>query len=116
MPVNKKKEITLAASAARTATGNGTLEVDAHEYKQGAFYLDITAAGGTSPTLDVKVQTKDPVSGAWFDLVSFTQANAASKERKTVTGLLGNKLRVTWTIGGTSPTFTFSVGGHLEQE
>lgn len=110
----QKKSISLHASAARTATGNGTLEVNVAEYTQGAFYLKVSAASGTSPTLDVKIQEYDDLSASWFDTgTAFTQATGTTTERKTITSLLGSRVRIVYTIGGTSPSFTFTVGGVL---
>lgn len=109
MPVSKLEAI-LAASAARTATGTGTLTVDTSAFKAAAFYLDVTVASGTSPTLVVDIETFDPASANWQTLDSFAQKTAAGKERKAVTANLGSRIRVKWTIGGTTPSFTFSVG------
>lgn len=107
----KKLEAVLAASAARTATGTGTVEIVVSDQKAAAFYIDVTAASGTSPTLDVVVETFDPAAVSnWQTLATFAQKTAAAKERVAVTANLGSRVRVKWTIGGTTPSFTFSVG------
>lgn len=107
-------EITLLASETRTTSGDtsGT-PVDVKKFKEGNFFLDITAVSGTTPTLDIAIKTKDPVSGKWFTIVQFTQATAIGSEMKTV-GNLGSLIAVFYTIGGTSPSFTFSVGAVLK--
>lgn len=81
----------------------------------GTFFLSVTASSGTTPTLDVKIQGKMPVSGAWVDLhsASFTQATAATSQAITVAGPLPPEIRAVATIGGTTPSFTFSVEGVL---
>lgn len=71
------------------------------------LFLNVTAASGTSPTLNVKVQAQDP-AGNWYDILSFTQATAATKEAKQLS-IFGDKIKVVYTIGGTTPSFTFSV-------
>ena len=101
-------EETVVTSAARTATGNsGTLSGYGGATTLRA-QLDVTAASGTTPTLDVKIQ--DTLDGTnWNDLVAFTQATATTREIKTVTTPFSDRLRVLYTIGGTTPSFTFSV-------
>lgn len=113
--VQSAQEVTLLASAARTTSGDtSATPVDVKKYKEAIFFLDVTAVSGTTPTLDVKIKTKDPVSGKWFDLVAFTQATAVTSEMKAVSGLLGSQISVFYTIGGTTPSFTFSVGAVLK--
>lgn len=105
------QEITVLASSARTSSGN-TAEIDIGNYKEAVIFLDVTAFSGTSPTLDVKFQTQDPVSLKWFDVteLTFAQATGVVGEMKSKSGMLGSKLRCVYTLGGTSPSFTFSVG------
>jgi hypothetical protein len=104
-------EITILASGARTVSGE-TGEIPVGNVTELVAFIDVTAASGTSPTLDGKFQIKDPVSGKWFDLtdLTFTQATAVTSEMKTKSGLLGSIIKFVYTIGGVSPSFTFSVG------
>jgi len=106
------QQATLHTSAAETATVTGA-DVDTEQLGSANFYLDVTAVTGTTPTLDVKIQEKDPASGKYFDLVSFTQQTAISSERKSyglgAGELLGKVIRYVATIGGTTPSFTFSL-------
>ena len=106
------QQATLHTSAAETATVTGA-DVDTEQLGSANFYLDVTAVTGTTPTLDVKIQEKDPVSGKYFDLLSFTQKTAISSERKSYGSgageLLGKVIRYVATIGGTTPSFTFSL-------
>jgi len=109
--IQSAQEVTLLASATRTTSGDtSATPVDVKKYKEAVFFLDVTAVSGTAPTLDVKIKTKDPVSGKWFDLAAFTQATDVTSEMKAVSGLLGSQIAVFYTIGGTTPSFTFSVG------
>lgn len=73
------------------------------------LYLNVTAATGTLPTLDVTVETSNDNS-AWSVVgTAFTQATGATTQRKSFSGL-DRYVRITWVIGGTAtPTFTFSV-------
>jgi hypothetical protein len=108
---NISKTETILSSDARTVSGN-SLEFDISKFKEALVFLDITSSSGTTPTLDVKFQTQDPVSLKWFDLteLTFTQKTTLGSEMKKTNGLLGNKVRCSYTIAGTTPIFTFSVG------
>ncbi len=107
----KFAEATMLASAARTVTGDTSATPTAcGKHKEAVFFLDITAASGTTPTLDVVIKTKDPASGKWITLATFTQKTAVGNEMKGQANLLGSQLAVFYTIAGTTPSFTFSVG------
>jgi hypothetical protein len=99
-----------------TATRNGDpLEVGMRS--DACLELVVTAASGTTPTLDVKLQTSKDGSGtglgAWRDVASFAQATGAASERKSFSGL-DRFVRAVATVGGTTPSFTFSVKGETK--
>lgn len=95
-------------SETSTGTTSG-LDNGASTADGAAAYLQVTAASGTTPTLDVKVQHSSDGS-TYADLITFTQVTAANAyERVAVTGTVNRYLRVEFTIGGTSPDFTFHV-------
>lgn len=107
------------ASAARTTTGNtGILPTAYGAVVSIRAQLNVTAASGTTPTLNVVIQ--DTLDGTnWNTVGTFTQKTAVSLEvinilpQKAESGtfqpLLSDRLRVLWTIGGTTPSFTFAV-------
>lgn len=97
---------TFLASAARTASGESGV-IDLGFADEAIVFLDVTAASGTSPTLDVKIQVADP-NGAYYDLASFAQKTAAGREAKQIANF-GQNAKIVYTIGGTTPSFTFSV-------
>lgn len=102
-------EVTLLASAARTASFNG----DAVEVgDRGTLRLDlaITAASGTAPTLQVQIETRKNSSDAWRVVDSFAVQTTTGTARKTFTGL-DREARAACAIGGTTPSFTFSLSG-----
>jgi len=86
-----------------------------------AAYLKVTAVSGTLPTLDVTIENvllmRDAYGAYSYEkadtLITFTQFTATGDELKTAydTGktFWGNFIRLTYTLGGTSPKFTFSV-------
>jgi hypothetical protein len=101
--------IALLPSAARTASGN-TADIDVGRFICGEICLDVTAVSGTNPTLDVYIEGKDQLSGKYKVLFSQTGISAVGTYWFTITTLAFKYLRVRWVIGGTSPSFTFSVG------
>lgn len=104
----------LAAKAARTTTGNsGTAQqlgaVAANQRVWAA--LHVFAAAGTSPTLAVTVRSDDAVGFASpTTRITFTTATGVTSEFLSTVGAITDDFwRVDWTIGGTSPSFTFAV-------
>lgn len=90
----------------------GCVELSCGSCKEGTFFLDLTQL--SAGTFDAKIQTYDPLSAKWFDLVAFTQLNAAGSEKKVVIDNLGDTLQLTYKIGTTAATATFSVSGILK--
>lgn len=112
------------ASSAKTASGNGTTQTNFNA--RGVFlWVNVTAVTGTTPTLTVRLQWSPDGGTTWLD-VDTTNAQTASI---TATGTatlrvypgiataanaalnqpLPRTWRLAWTIGGTTPSFTFAV-------
>ena len=90
-----------------TSADSGIIDLPMERYDELRIQLDVTAASGTTPTLDVVVE--DTLDGVNFNTIAtFTQATGVTREVKNVTTPFGRRLRVKWTLGGTSPNFTFS--------
>ena len=99
------------ASSAKTATGNSASALTNASARNALFAVNVTAASGTTPTLVVKVQVQDPVSSTWIDLPGAASASITATGAYLITATnLPRTYRLAWTIGGTSPSFTFSVG------
>lgn len=103
----------LHPATARTATGNGTaMQLGAVSATQDVYAtLHVIAASGTNPTLDVTVRSDDN-SGMTTPTtrLTFTQATGITSEWKSAAGAITDDYwRVTYTIGGTNPSFTFVV-------
>lgn len=97
------------ASAARTATGTGTA-FDTEGATSIIGSLNVTAAAGTSPTLDLTLETTADGGTTWYTAASFPQQTGTTATPVArVCGPVGSKCRWKWTIGGTSPSFTFTV-------
>lgn len=96
------------ASAARTVTGNSGIRVGYGPAVSLRVQLDVTAASGTSPTLDVLIQ--DTLDGVNFNTIgTFAQRVGVAREVITVTTAFADRVRYLWTITGTTPSFTFSL-------
>lgn len=107
------KAVTLLAASSRIASEDSAwIDVgDAHTLR---LDLDITAASGTSPTLDVTIQTRRDANDTARTAGTFTQAVNASGDQRKCFSALDRQIRAVTTIGGTStPTFAFSLSGEL---
>ena len=100
-------DLTLAASASRTATGNGSA-IEAGDKAVARLTLNCTARTGTTPTLDVTIQTSADGT-TWRSAGTFTQVTAVGSQRASFS--LDRFVRAAWTVGGTTPNFTFSIIG-----
>lgn len=100
---------TIVASAARTASGNGdAVATNANSIN---LLVNVSAASGTTPTLDLKLQYSHDGGTTWGDAETsdtFTQITTTKVVAKRF-DVKGPHYRVVWTIGGTTPSFTFSV-------
>lgn len=104
-------DLVVQAAVTRTTTLVGAA-VDTNGKGDISLDLAVTAASGTTPTLDVALETsKDGVS--WRSLGSFAQKTAVSSERKSFSGC-DRLVRTNAVIGGTTPSFTFSVVGEAK--
>ena len=107
-------QATLASTTATaTSTADFVLPRDIHS---GQFILDVTAASGTSPTLDIKIQTSPDGGTTYYDCFRFPQKTATAIER-LVTGFFGDGTN-TGTTGtnansGNSATITATSTGAL---
>lgn len=69
---------TTSAVAADAQSAAIEFPVDLHS---GVFLLNITAASGTSPTLDLNIEITPDDGTTWFTAFRFAQQTAASKAR-----------------------------------
>lgn len=97
--------------SARTVSGDsGWIDIgDANEI---IAQLDSDAGTGTSPTLDVKVQTSwNGTTATAVDVPSgaFTQVVAAASMQIKSIAIMHRYIKLAWTIAGTTPSFSFGV-------
>lgn len=103
----------LATLQARTTSGEGsTVTTTRGEFDyprppgSARAFLNVTAASGTSPTLDVDIVVT--INGEDYVLASFAQATAPGTQSIVIPDA-PPELKAAWTIGGGSPSFTFEV-------
>lgn len=107
MRLGNKDTETLFTSAARTVSEDSQA-VGVNGFSTLVLHLEVSAVAGTSPTLDVRLQ--DSADGTnWADTgAAFTQTTAVGVKR-LVANNVGRYVRAVATIGGTTPSFTFSL-------
>lgn len=103
------------SSAARTTSGTSS-QFMAPAVTALVVEVNVTASGGTTPTLDIDLE--DSFDGVTWNKV--TDVNAANITTTGVTVKRINlvdtpttgRLRLSYTIGGTTPSFTFTAKVH----
>lgn len=120
-------DVTLFASAARTVASTNSNIVVSDDFRGIFLTLDVTAASGTTPTLDVKLQEQDSLTLKWTDIpgAAFAQKTAANQDtlklypgvtaaaNRSVSTTIPKAVRAVAAIAGTTPSFTFTLGGSL---
>lgn len=93
---------------ARTASTTSGPVAAAGVGQSALLMISCTAASGTTPTLDASLE-ESADNSSWTAVTgsSITQLTAAGN-RVAVGNISKNYVRVTVTIGGTTPSFTFS--------
>jgi len=103
---HKTRAITFLSSGLKTASTSQSTAFDVSSYREGQIFVNVTAMVDT-PTLDITIQTS-PDNVTWYTHTAMTQIIATGDYRQAITNF-GNYLRINYTVGGTS--FTFSVTG-----
>ena len=101
------------ATAAVTSTATSSA-IDLLEYDGDVLLiLDSAAGGGSSPTLDIKLTECATTGGTYTDLsgATFTQVTGSASMQTLAINKDSSKrfIKIVQTIGGSSPTFTFSI-------
>lgn len=136
--LKKFRLFTLAGTTA--TTGVSTQFLPEFDFGSVTFRLDTDNVSGTSPALDVYLQTSPDGGATWYDSVHFAQVTAAlaagselwatvasaeptkyhgAAATKSIAAsavgipLLDRQVRLAWTIAGTSPTFDIIVDAFL---
>ena len=72
-------------------------------------------ASGTNPTLDVYIRVYDVLSGKWYLLATFSQKSSVISDVGFVAYGLGERLAISYVVGGTNPSFTFAINATFKE-
>ncbi len=101
--------VTLQSSTTQTTSGTGpTIDVSGYAITSLDLDLIITAVSGTTPSMTVVLQDS-PDGINWVTYQTFTAQTAPGTTEIQTNNPPNHFLRVTWTITGTTPSFTFSL-------
>ena len=111
--LDKLQLTNLHPTTARTATGNGTgADLQARDGDL-CLVLDSAAGTGTTPTLDVTVESSDTLGGTYTAITgaAFTRVTTTASQQLLVISKDEARrfVRIVYTLTGTTPSFTFSV-------
>ncbi len=108
--VIKLAEITLADGGSTTGNTRTDLK-NVRQFHEGVFFIRHTGLVGTTKTLDVIVESRDPSGAYWHELFAFTQITASAvaggEIKKQAT--LGENICISWTKGHVDIVTTFTV-------
>lgn len=112
--------LTLQASGPQTTSGASAAfdlallswATDGLTRQAATLRLEVTAASGTTPTLNVTIETS-PNTTSWKQVLVYDQLGAVGYQR-LATASLERYVRAKWTIAGTLPSFTLLVAGDAE--
>ena len=100
------------ASEAVTASGQ-TAALEVGPLTTLAVDVNVSAASGTTPTLDLYVDRLG-ADGIWYQIWHGTQVTGAGQTSTSIgpscatNNVVTSTVRFRWVVGGTTPSFTFS--------
>lgn len=109
----------ILASGAQTASGNA-LFASGGSITSIVIEVRVTAVSGTTPQLNVSLD--DTFDGTNWNQVAAVNASAITATGTTVKRInlrdtpVTDQLRISWTISGTTPSFTFGVKVYLDRD
>jgi len=95
-------------SAALTTTTT-TAAITQGNAQSAEFNIQVTAATGGSPTLDVGIEESDDSGTNWYRIYDFPRITTTGSYRTPLLRLTGNRIRYVQTVTGTTPSFTRSL-------
>lgn len=121
---NYNTEGTVATLSSATSNGNSTDQTN--DRGKGVIVgINVSAITGTSPTLVVTLQGKDAGSGVYYNILSSASITATGFSTLTLypgatvaanssaSSPLPRTWRITYTIGGTTPAVTATIGASV---
>jgi hypothetical protein len=102
--------VTRMFSGTTTTSGNTqSSPINVKYVQEGSFLLKVTAASGSSPTLDITIQTYNSLTETWHTLATFDQVLAVSQDEGFVEYGMGEQLALSYVVGGSNPSFTWTL-------
>jgi hypothetical protein len=101
-----------------TVTASGDSGVWAGDYgmaKAIRVQVRCTAASGTTPSMVVTIEDSVDDGATWNVIDTFGAITAATRIVRTTSSTFGPKLRASWAITGTTPSFTFAIDVYGKQ-
>jgi hypothetical protein len=99
---------TILNAQAITANGSSS-NIDVGGYPYVFVFVYVSAVSGTSPSLNVYLNAYDEVSGQSVSIASVTNITSTGTYYISASGLAVRYVNVSWTVGGTSPSFTVTI-------
>jgi len=106
----RKENLGTLYSGTVTSSGNST-DISVDYFSAAELELKVTSVSGTSPTMDIYIEGKFEATGDYKTLASQTGITATGTWFFTINPLIFRYIRIRWVVGGTSPSFTFTVTG-----
>lgn len=111
--IKAQKTVLNQAGAAHT-TSSDFGDLDVSICRRIAVDINVTAVSGTSPTIQFFIDRKDALGNYYQIWASSSGINTTQAISRTIGAYaetaqaIGSTVRLRWTIGGTTPSFTFS--------
>jgi len=100
--------VTILNAQAITSNGNSS-NIDVGGYPYVFVFIYVSAVSGTSPSLNVYLNAVDEVSNASVSIASVTNITTTGTYYISANGLAVRYVNVSWTVSGTSPSFTTTI-------
>jgi len=94
----------------QTITSNGsTGNVGIGNWLHVFVFIYVSAVSGTSPSLNVYLNAYDEITSQSVPIASVTNITNTGTYYMSATNLAAGYINVSWTVGGTSPSFTTTI-------
>jgi len=100
--------VTILNARAITSNGNSS-NIDVGGYPFVFVFIYVSAVSGTSPSLNVYLNAVDEVSNQTVSVASVTNITSTGTYYISASGLAVRYVNVSWTVSGTSPSFTTTI-------
>jgi hypothetical protein len=96
--------------ATGSSSNSSALNNAAASSNGGVGHLHVSAHSGSTPTLDVIIEDSADGSTGWATIATFPQVTTTDQAlRVEIAGTVKQYIRAAWTIGGSTPSYTFAV-------